>query len=212
MSTFLGFKGFKRFKDSLGEWAEENPGFIVLIGFGIGALFALIAWLSLVRTGVVSRYAEREPEDAVDTTGDNDVEKKGDGQTSTELTERVGSASELDVEANKETEKEALQDESETANNKFLQMSSKMAKSGLEVDVFGDLTKEELDLQKFSAKFDPRTERLFEWLSVLAATFGIFAHGSNDIANAIAPFTTIYVLSLGKPRDDIPKSNDVALW
>jgi len=211
MCTFLGFKGFKRI-DELGDWAEENPGFIVLIGIAIGALFGFIAWLTLVRTGVVSRYAEREQDDQpVNTAGDDDDDDEIPKQT--ELAETIGSKSELDIEANikEKTEKESLSDEVD-GNNKFLQMSSKMATSGLEVDVFDDLTKEEQDLQKFSIKFDPKTERLFEWLSVLAATFGIFAHGSNDIANAIAPFTSIYTLSLGKPKDDIDSKNEVAWW
>jgi len=96
------------------------------------------------------------------------------------------------------------------ANNKLMAMGGKL-KMGLEVDIFEDLTKEESDLQKFSTKFDPKTERLFEWLSVLAATFGIFAHGSNDIANAIAPFSSIVALSKQTPDDSIEKSNDVAV-
>merc|ERR1712228_482790 len=56
MITFLLFKGFKR----LGDLSEANPGFVVLIGIGCGALFALIAYFALVRTGIVTRYAEQD--------------------------------------------------------------------------------------------------------------------------------------------------------
>ena len=191
-----------------------------MIGIAIGTVFGLIAYIGLVRSGVVTRYAERDMEDDDD---DRSAAGSGSGSGSDEtdiesvgnieLKTKVGTSSEIDIESSERTaERESLKDEENAANNKFLEMSTKMATSGLQVDVFDDLTKEEQDLQKFSIKFDPRTERLFEWLSVLAATFGIFAHGSNDIANAIAPFTSIYTLSLGEPDDDIDSKNDVAWW
>jgi len=85
-------------------------------------------------------------------------------------------------------------------------------KTGLNVDIFDDLTKEEQDVQKHSVQFEARTERLFEWLSVLAAVFATFAHGSNDIANAIAPFSAIVSLSGQNPDDDISEKNEVQLW
>ncbi|KAG1660288.1 hypothetical protein FOA52_006755 [Chlamydomonas sp. UWO 241] len=40
--------------------------------------------------------------------------------------------------------------------------------------------------------FAPKTERIFSYLQVLSASCVAFAHGSNDVANSIGPFSAIY--------------------
>jgi phosphate/sulfate permease len=39
--------------------------------------------------------------------------------------------------------------------------------------------------------FDYDTERVYQWLQVISACCVSFAHGSNDVANAIGPFSAI---------------------
>jgi len=247
MSTFLLFKGFKRV-DELGDWTEANPGWVVLIGIGCGVVAALCAYLGLVRTGIVARYAEREDTHKTNKTNNtsNDIDSANptypthpqhiasassiemptaDGQDTTTI---AGSQESVTVDVDFAGKTETVDHEShdqlkntkmtkpeqagqQHPDNKLVAMGNKL-KTGLNVDIFDDLTKEEQDVQKHSVQFEARTERLFEWLSVLAAVFATFAHGSNDIANAIAPFSAIVSLSGQNPGDDISEKNEVQLW
>ena len=165
MITFLLFKGFKRF-DALGDWSENNPFLVVLIGIGAGIFFALIAYLALVRTGIVQRYTERSMSTVsiTDDTEMNGIEMNGIHVPQT-------SVQNVDEELGNNGLHSELQSKAEAKDGKKMMGLT----SGLNVDIFEDLTKSESDLQKYSTQFDERTERLFEWLSVLAATFGVFA-------------------------------------
>lgn len=206
MSTFLLFKGFKR---DLGDWTEANPGFTVLIGMGIGAVAALAAYLGLIRTGYAARYAEKEQ------SMEKEPETAGDARTedvdAVEL-KKVTSASVGDTDKEKEKEKDIEAGMEKGAEKLKLEAVGDKLKSGLNVNIFDDLSAEEQAMQDSAAVFDPRLERLFEWLSVLAAVFATFAHGSNDIANAIAPLSSIVALSEQKPGDAISEKSDVQTW
>ncbi|PVV03538.1 hypothetical protein BB560_001978 [Smittium megazygosporum] len=48
------------------------------------------------------------------------------------------------------------------------------------------------DIHARAKKFDDNTESLFQFVQVLSACAASFAHGSNDVANAVGPLTTIY--------------------
>lgn len=80
-----------------------------------------------------------------------------------------------------------------------------MALRGVNEDIHENIGELEQSIQRNSEKFDPKTERAFSWLQVCTATLGIFAHGSNDVANAVAPFAAMVALyEVGEARDEVP--------
>ncbi|CAJ0641058.1 57_t:CDS:2 [Entrophospora sp. SA101] len=45
-----------------------------------------------------------------------------------------------------------------------------------------------------AVKYDDDTETLYSFLQILTASFASFSHGSNDVANAVGPLATIYLI------------------
>ena len=50
------------------------------------------------------------------------------------------------------------------------------------------------DIHNNAEKFDVKLEEIFKYLQVFSAICGSFSHGANDVANAVGPFFTIYLI------------------
>ena len=50
------------------------------------------------------------------------------------------------------------------------------------------------DIHNNAEKFDVKLEETFKYLQVFSAICGSFSHGANDVANAVGPFFTIYLI------------------
>ena len=82
--------------------------------------------------------------------------------------------------------------------------------SSVEVDVDNEIpTAEIVETVPVSEEFDPRAEELFSLGQVLMAIVGSFAHGANDIANAIGPFAV--VISIYK-TDSVYAEGTIPWW
>jgi solute carrier family 20 (sodium-dependent phosphate transporter) len=58
----------------------------------------------------------------------------------------------------------------------------------------GFLTKDMSKAHQHTAHFDNKTEHLYSFLQVLAAAVASFAHGSNDVSNAIGPLAAVFLI------------------
>ena len=65
------------------------------------------------------------------------------------------------------------------------------------------------ELHKNADEIDPDSDKLCSWIQIITACFSSFAHGSNDVANAIAPLATIYYIYR---NDSFGDSLNVPVW
>ncbi|KAI7842860.1 hypothetical protein COHA_003478 [Chlorella ohadii] len=76
-------------------------------------------------------------------------------------------------------------------------------------DIHGVISEDEKvhDLHANGEQFDKKTELSFKYLQVFTAMCNSFAHGSNDVANAVGPFAGIYAVwqcTCVNSRSDVP--------
>lgn len=80
-----------------------------------------------------------------------------------------------------------------------------VAEQSRESHLAGDL----VDMHARAAHFDNKTEHLYSFLQVLTAATSSFAHGANDVSNAIGPLSTIFLVW---HRGDVAKKAPVPIW
>lgn len=66
-----------------------------------------------------------------------------------------------------------------------------------------------VEIANLSEKFPPKTECFFNTLQVVSASIACLLHGSNDVANAAAPFASVYSIY---QHERFEKSLSVPIW
>lgn len=107
-----------------------------------------------------------------------------------------------------ELEKTKNPEAAAAAEEKSAKVDSALSKIGINLKMDTDLDDDVLQMHDNVEKFDPKAEKLFTWLQIFTSAFDSFAHGANDVANAVAPFASIYQLYKGQGQITVPESGE----
>merc|ERR1719198_676150 len=92
-------------------------------------------------------------------------------------------------------------EEASTDNNTMMERIGKSMMSSMNTDVHAAVITDERTFQvhQKAERFNKDAEAMFVYLQVFSACFDALAHGANDVANAVGPFATIFLLYQGNP-------------
>jgi sodium-dependent phosphate transporter len=88
----------------------------------------------------------------------------------------------------------SVEKENKTFFQKIWKKLRDILQRGVEQEVAEYKAHETQEMHDSAIKYDKDTERLYSFLQIMTGAFASFAHGSNDVANAIGPLATIYLI------------------
>ncbi|RGB43156.1 phosphate transporter [Rhizophagus diaphanus] len=196
---YLVFKGSPRF-----NLDKEDPRIVVPVVVAIALLFTVFSWAFYAKylkrlimdkeTGlrwyhvfvipfIGPRYKTNEEntaEEGTNVNGKDNVVEKVAAENGT------GNDNIIQVEDDEYVKKNIFE--------RTYAAIGKLATRGINKEIADYKLDENQAIHDAATKFDPDTERLYSFLQVLTATFASFAHGSNDVANAVGPLAAIYAV------------------
>jgi len=153
------------------------------------------------------------------TTATKDVESHEEPGSSeidqTDKTSPEGSAHGVNFSEHVETaniEEEAEEEEGGEKKSYLGRMATKFAKSTYDQDLHQQSMHESsraCEIWDAAEKFDDNAEQLFTYIQVFTACLNAFAHGANDVSNAIAPLSAIILIY---QTGDIASKAPVQKW
>ncbi|XP_046357090.2 sodium-dependent phosphate transporter 1-A-like isoform X1 [Haliotis rufescens] len=106
--------------------------------------------------------------------------------------------------SNHNTKDEAANNQEDEQTHKLLNGGPEAGKGDADVSISTGETEGELEtdnearlaLARKNVEDKPETAKLFSFLQILTAVFGSFAHGGNDVSNAIGPVVALWMISI----------------
>ena len=200
ISFFMVYKGIGVI-DIAGRFGD---GVAIGVSIGVGVVLAFVIWrwyVPYVKRKTETMYEQQQGNNAVemgsgtDAAGtdtalltDDDKEEK-DPKATTAAAPANGHPSEPAALATHASDADAEPVKKDDGGIFGSDGALSFLTHGINVDV---VSHPELDdMHARVPKYDAKTELLYSALQVLTASFASFAHGSNDIANAVGPLATI---------------------
>lgn len=191
---FILYKGFNNF-----GFVDEIPIAVsVPASFGAGLLLAAFwiwPWGPWAKRRVLQHMTQEEAapqEGATEADGEDPVKAVDDAEAETEalsikqLEDKVAMSEPSDVQAKTEAPqgffRKSLHDFGEATFNQDLQSQSLHE------------SKRANEIWDAAETYDPQAEQLFTYVQVFTSCMDSFAHGANDVANAMAPVSAILLV------------------
>jgi solute carrier family 20 (sodium-dependent phosphate transporter) len=177
---YVIYKGFNNFK-----WSAELPLSTALpSAFGFGAFCGLL-WLYPFGPIIMKRIErQREEREAASAEAAKQKELEEDAKLKREEAgdDEDGEKTGQELEVPEEAKKSMFQKFADSTYNQDLHDQS-MHESKKAEEIWDNVE-----------KFDEDAEHLFTYVQVFTACLNAFAHGANDVANAIAPISGVLVI------------------
>ncbi|KAK9759454.1 hypothetical protein K7432_017567 [Basidiobolus ranarum] len=101
--------------------------------------------------------------------------------------------------------------EEETKSNGIFNKVRNLVFSGINKDVVNCKEERLQKIHDAAARYDDDTEYMYSFIQVVTASMASFAHGSNDVANAVGPLSTVYYIWT-TATVDLSGKTPVPLW
>jgi len=151
-----------------------------------------------IKREYLALHKENKIETRTAETPTTDDAEAGTAKGAAEL-ESMDSRRELESMA-KSTEGNAVEAIEETKVREYYRRVTASVMSSLNQDIHGAVIDDERTFQVHmkAERFDKRSEAMFTYLQVFSACFDALAHGANDVANAVGPLSTVFLLYNGE--------------
>lgn len=207
---YLVFKGAPNLK--LDKFPPYGIALIVVISATLSAIFSYFFYAQFLKRKIIGKETGLRwyhvfvvpclSQPRYDNTADNAAER-GNNIEKQEGTEE-----------NKIVQDVSSDDNSSVKKNIFqagISIIGKKVLHGVNKEVADYDADKNQEMHDAATKYDPDTETLYSFLQVLTASFASFAHGSNDVANAVGPLSVIYLI-YESGKVDVSGKTPVPLW